>query len=193
MDWGRAFQFQFQDKDWIKKILIGGVLFLVPIFGWLVIVGYAVQTAKNVKNGQETPLPEWDDWGDRFMTGLLAFVTILIYAIPGIVVGLIPCIGVFFNIAWSLFVIPTAYIQFLKHGDIGGALKVNEAVEFIKVNWLNILIVSLMNIVLVICAALGIIALCVGVLFTMFWAQLGYANLIGQLWRSSESSKPAAA
>ena len=193
MDWGRAFQFQFQDKDWIKKILIGGVMFLIPIFGWLVIVGYAVQTAKNVKNGQESPLPEWEDWGGRFITGLMAFLTILIYAIPGIVVGLIPCVGVFINIAWSLFVIPTAYIQFLKHGDIGGALKVNEAVDFIKVNWLNILIVSLMNIVLCICAGLGVIALCIGVLFTAFWAQLGYANLIGQLWRTTESSQPASA
>ena len=114
MDWGSAFQFQFKDKDWLKKILIGGVMFIIPIFGWLVILGYAVETAKNVKNGQDTPLPEWEDWGGRFMTGLLAFVTIFIYAIPGILIGLIPCIGTIINIAYSFLVIPTAYIQFLK-------------------------------------------------------------------------------
>lgn len=33
MDVGRAITYVFQDKGWITKVLIGGVLFIIPILG----------------------------------------------------------------------------------------------------------------------------------------------------------------
>ena len=195
MDWGRCFNYMTQDENWIKKILVGGVFVLLCfiLVGIPFVLGYFIEVVRNVKNGKETPLPEWDDLGNKFVTGLMAFIVCLVYSIPGFIIGLIPCIGSVISVVYSLLVGPTAIIMFAKYGDIGGALKFNEAIEFIKINTLNLILVSILGYVLGILGFLGLIALCVGVLFTLFWAFLGYANLVGQLWRLSEPVPPPAA
>lgn len=40
VDIGRAITYVFQDPQWLKKVLIGGLLSLIPIIGWLIIGGY---------------------------------------------------------------------------------------------------------------------------------------------------------
>ena len=50
MDFGKAFTFAFDDKEWVTKLLIGGILSLIPIVN-LVVVGYTLKTLKNVADG----------------------------------------------------------------------------------------------------------------------------------------------
>ncbi len=85
MDIGKAFTYVFEDPNWIMKVLIGGVLLLIPIVNF-VVIGYALTTLKNVADGQATPMPEWSDFGAHFMKGLYAFVGILVYFLPAIVI-----------------------------------------------------------------------------------------------------------
>ena len=184
MDIGRSFNYMFEDKDWLKKVLIGGLLVLVPIFGWCCIVAFFVEQIRNVKAGKDTPLPEWDNWGEKFMMGLQGFITILIYMVPAIVIGMIPCVGTLIALPYQFLVIPVAWIMFAKYGEIGKALQVSEAIEMIKVHWKDVLIVGLMQMVFGIVAMFGLIALCIGVLFTGFWANLASAQLLGQLSRT---------
>jgi len=47
MDIGRSFKFMFEDEGWITKILIGGILGLIPIVNF-VIYGYQLEVIKNV-------------------------------------------------------------------------------------------------------------------------------------------------
>jgi len=42
MDIGRAFKFMFDDESWITKILLGGILGLVPILNF-VLYGYQLE------------------------------------------------------------------------------------------------------------------------------------------------------
>ena len=42
MDIGKSFSFVFEDKKWIEKILIGGILMLVPILGSILMLGYGM-------------------------------------------------------------------------------------------------------------------------------------------------------
>jgi hypothetical protein len=85
MDFGKAFSYVFEDANWLKKVGIGGALLIVPIFGAMVVYGYMLTTLKNVAEGDKTPLPEWTDFGALFMKGLYAFVGILVYFAPAIV------------------------------------------------------------------------------------------------------------
>lgn len=82
MDVGRAIGYIFEDPDWLKKAAIGSLLFFVPIFGWLVITGYWMRLIRRVYDGQELPLPEWDDFGGDFMLGLKAFIGMLVWISP---------------------------------------------------------------------------------------------------------------
>jgi hypothetical protein len=90
MDIGKAYTFIPEDDDWIKKIIIGGVLILfsflfIPIF---FVIGYQIAVVKKVMNGEDRALPEWNDWGKMFMDGLVVWVAQIVYALPVILLTL---------------------------------------------------------------------------------------------------------
>jgi hypothetical protein len=71
LDFGRAFRFVFEDPDWIKKMLIGGVMAFLGIFiiGTLWVLGYWTRLIRRVAEGHERPLPEWEDLGGLLREG----------------------------------------------------------------------------------------------------------------------------
>jgi hypothetical protein len=88
MDATRSFKYVFEDKDWIKKVLIGGVLNIIPVIGQAFMWGYGLRQLKNVTEGRELPLPEWNDWGGDLMRGIMVFLGYLVYAIPLIILSI---------------------------------------------------------------------------------------------------------
>ena len=88
MDIGRSFKFMFEDEGWITKILIGGILGLIPIVNF-VIYGYQLEVIKNVSQDRELPLPDWDDFGGKFIKGLMVVIASFIYSLPLILVGVV--------------------------------------------------------------------------------------------------------
>ncbi|ELZ43579.1 hypothetical protein C471_00645 [Halorubrum saccharovorum DSM 1137] len=80
--------------DWIGRIIIGGVLgflsvFLLPAF---VIVGYLVRVLEQTIAGEDVP-PEFDEWGDLLMKGVIGSVITIAYTvIPLVVYGVIVAI-----------------------------------------------------------------------------------------------------
>lgn len=89
LDLGQGFRFFFEDPDWIRKILIGGVFTLlsVVIVGGVFVAGYGVHLLRRVVRGEPRPLPEWDELGRLFGDGLRAFGLYLVHILA---VGLVP-------------------------------------------------------------------------------------------------------
>ena len=81
MDVGRAFQYIADDEKWLKKLLIGMVISLVPILNFATF-GYAVQVTQNVAAGMERPLPDWDRFGRYLKNGLRVILAFFIYMLP---------------------------------------------------------------------------------------------------------------
>ena len=96
IDIGRAVQHPFEDQNWISKLLIGGLVNIVPILNFAGF-GYALDHMKNVTRGQDVPLPTWDDLGTKFVTGLKLVVVNFVLALPILAVtcvaGIIPALG----------------------------------------------------------------------------------------------------
>src|SRR5947209_4180909 len=74
LDLGQGFRFFFEDPDWVKKILIGGVFMLLSTFivGAVFVAGYGVHLLRRVVRGEPRPLPEWEELGRFFGDGLRA-------------------------------------------------------------------------------------------------------------------------
>jgi hypothetical protein len=91
MNIGRAFGFITEDEQWLTKILIGGVLQLIPVVGGLLLYGYVVEIARNAMQGHARPLPRWniDTIGDTLLRGLLSWVIMFLYSIPIILIALV--------------------------------------------------------------------------------------------------------
>jgi hypothetical protein len=89
MDFGKSFSFVFDDQDWLKKVLIGGVVNFVPILNFAAI-GYALEVTRQVINRVDSnTLPEWDDLGGKLVKGLVVTVIALVYFAPLIVLSCI--------------------------------------------------------------------------------------------------------
>lgn len=88
MDIQRSFSFVFQDKNWLVKVIIGGIVNLIPILNFASI-GYQIETVQAVKNREET-LPEWSNFGQLFVNGLVFSIGMFIYVF-------IPLLLIFFT------------------------------------------------------------------------------------------------
>lgn len=209
MEIGKAFTYIFDDESWITKILIGGILGIIPIVNFAVF-GYMVETIRNVAQGMERPLPEWSGFGEKFVKGLMVFIIGIIYTIP---IWLIMCcfwaatsaVGVAggnqenlltllsivqgcLTLPYGLIIAilsPAILVSYAVTGELGSAFRFGEIFGLITGNLGNYIIAILLSWLAGLIASLGVIACGVGMLFTGFWASLVVAHLYGQLHRAS--------
>jgi hypothetical protein len=93
MDLGKAFSYVFDDPDWVKKVLLGGVITLVPILNFAA-SGYSLEVTRRVINNDPHPLPEWDDIGGKLVKGLLYTVISFVYALPILLLACLMQVGI---------------------------------------------------------------------------------------------------
>ena len=87
MDIIEEIKFPSTNKDWGLKVLIGGILNMIPIINFLS-SGYNLKVMKEaIENKPE--MPQWGDWGNFFVKGLIAFIISLIYLLIPIIVLLV--------------------------------------------------------------------------------------------------------
>ncbi len=214
MDIGRSFTYMFEDQDWLKKILIGGVVNLIPIVN-LAATGYFIETIRNTAEGQELPLPEWgEDFGGKFMKGLMAGIAGFLYALPimlvvGLVIGLTAvlagasdedvaatgaticsmigyCLMFVYMILLMLF-LPAATVRYALTEQFGAFFRFGEIFALIKANiggYIIALVVALLA--GLVAQIVGGIACGIGIFFTLMWAMLVGANLLGNLVREAQ-------
>lgn len=85
VDYEQAIKKPFTD---IVKLLIGIVLSMIPIIHWFA-KGFILESSGLGKTRPSKKMPEWKNWRDLFIKGLLSDIIFLIYAIPAIVIFLI--------------------------------------------------------------------------------------------------------
>ncbi len=184
MDVGRSFTYMLQQPGGVGKLVIGGLLLFVPIFGWAVVAGYMIRTLRKVAAGDDS-LPEWTDWGGLFVTGLLVWVGGLIYEAPGLIVGRFGTGGALLQSLWGIvvfIVLPAALMRFAATDNIGAFFDFSEIIAFIQANASNYILAVVLALVASVLAMFGLILLIVGVVFTIFWASLVTAHLYGSVW-----------
>jgi hypothetical protein len=202
MDYGKSFSYTFKDEKWISKFLVGVVVSLIPIVN-LAAVGYIVELVRNVRDGLKTPLPEWDDFGGFFISGLKFFLGTLAYALPAILVSLfaIPFSiiggdqpGAFIQLAiigatmvsmllgvLVTVLLPVLLVQFAKREQISDMFAFSEMWDMIRSDFVTyIVILIFLFFATSIVAGAGIIACFIGVFFTSWYAYLISGHLVGQ-------------
>jgi hypothetical protein len=209
MDFGKAFSFVFEDEDWLKKIGVGGLLALIPVVGFLVVMGWGLEIAKRVIQGDEEVLPAWDDFGGYLTKGFLLFLIVFVYTLPVVLVqgcsslpylyenadDTLTTIFTIVTICFSCFtflyslaaylVLPAAAGRYAATGELGEAFKIGEIIKMVRNNLGTYALVLLGGIVASLVASLGSIACVIGVLFTMVYAMAINGHLWGQAYVDS--------
>lgn len=207
MDIGKAFSFVFDDEQWISSILICGLLLLVPILGSFLVIGYMLETARNVAMGSPRPLPKWNNFGEKLSLGFAGFVISLVYALPLVlIVVLFACLGVGIGGAAGsedaaaaiigssmlcivpLFMILALVIQplilaatarYLQTGSLGSAFQVGEVIAMVRADLGGWVVLFLLYLLCGAVAGLGSIVV-IGFIFTAPYSQAVFGHLLGQ-------------
>jgi hypothetical protein len=98
MDLGKAFSYVFDDPKWLRKLLLAAFVTVVPTVGPIILVGWLLETLRNIRAGQPYPIPEWsgDDLARWLGRGVAATVTMAAWIVPCLLVlGLILGCGSF--------------------------------------------------------------------------------------------------
>lgn len=149
--------------------------------------GYFIRTLREVSLGGEK-LPEWTDFGDLLVKGLLVWAGSLIYQIPGFIFSA----GDNFNFLGSLWglvvfvVLPAALIRFAITDNFGAFFDFSEIFSFIQRNLNNYVIALVLSLVVWFLSLFGLILLILGIVFTFFWASLVMAHLYGSVYAARE-------
>jgi hypothetical protein len=169
MDIAKSFTFMFEDPDWLRKLGVGilvillGFVLLVVLIGivpLLMVAGYGPVALRNVMDGQEHPLPEWDNFGGFLGLGFKLAAALFVWALPAIAFSLPLGIGsaLLSNsqtsganaggitlvvcssclvILWSLLIVlftPAIYIRLARTGRFGSAFAFGKLWELTRAN-----------------------------------------------------------
>jgi hypothetical protein len=216
MDIGKSFTFMFDDERWITKILVGGLFILACMFlvGIPFVVGYMLRTTRNVMNGVEKPLPEWDNLGEMFKEGLILCLIYFVWLIPvwivsclmtivaaaagnsydaqGIVGVLSICTSCISLVWWIVIalVTPAVFIRFAKTPEFASGFAFSALWEFTRDNIGNVIIAVLIGWVAALISSVGLVLCVIGMIFTSFWAYLVQVHLYGQIYAKRKGGGP---
>lgn len=89
LDLGELATFPMAEDDWVETVLIGGIVTLAGLFLFiplLAVYGYMVDAMRGAVEGETEP-PALEDWGDLLLDGLKAYVIMIVFQIPAMVIG----------------------------------------------------------------------------------------------------------
>lgn len=213
MDFGKAFSYVFEDPDWFKKVGIASLVGLIPIIGQLVVMGFALQTARNVMRGEIRPLADLD-FSSQLGLGFKSFVVALVYSLPLIILSIpivvLPlllsgngkspdttlqtlrailtacCSGlmILYGLAMA-FLVPAATANLVAKDSLAAGLRFGEVIGLIKSNPGAWLLVFLGSLVSGFISPLGSIACGIGAILTTTYAMLINSHLYAQAFKKS--------
>jgi hypothetical protein len=208
---GDALSYPSNSDDWLKTMLIGGVLIvtsflIIPAF---LLQGYFVRVLRSAARGEDTP-PSFDDWEKMLVEGLKMTVIGVAYAffatiLPVIVVavgGLISDIlGLILGLLAIVFIfavsylIPAAQTNFALTGKFGAAFEVKQVTDaaFTSQYFVAVLLSVVVGVILGFISAL--LSLLVIGLFFLVYTQMVvyylYGRGCGPNLRSPQVREPA--
>lgn len=215
---GDAFGFAFKDPAWFGKVLVQGLIFIIPIIGWIAGVGWLLLAFDNARAGRNELPPA----GFHLGRGIGLFGAYLIYAIvlnipawilDGIgsrglvqdctdvttnvctynyVGGPLSALGSLWSFAASLvlyFLAPTLIVM-VAHYGFGGAFALGRVWSYATSNIGNSVIAGLLMWVAGLIGGLGFILCCVGALVTIPYSVTIQAALAA--WFERVQATPAA-
>jgi len=196
----KAIRFPFNDEQWLQKLIVGGVLNVIPIINFLSI-GYAYQVFKSTLKKEDATMPEWRNWGDLFIKGLVIAVICLCYSfIPAFITvlgislitkgwlasflgALLLIIGFAVGLVITFF-LPMAIASYVLGGEqIGDAFKIGFILDKVKEILDSYLVSYLVSIGAIILAALLLFVPIIKYLIfpiAMFYVYLFLSILFGE-------------
>jgi len=200
---GDAFTWPFSDREWFPKMILQGLIAIIPIVGHIALLGWLLITIDNYRAGRRELAPA----GFHLERGIALWAVLLVYVIvlfiPGGIIngigaasdngsGLAVIGGLLYLAALILlvFVIPAIFLNTYRAGFSGG-FDVAGIWQLATTNPTPTALAAVMILVANLISGLGVIVCCVGLLFTVPYAAAIVAGVV--TWYERELAGPAPA
>lgn len=124
------------DEKVAGKVLVGGVLWLIPVVN-LVCLGFLAEVMRRTARGNPG-LPEWQDWADMLWDGLFVLLITLCYLGPPVAVSVVVrdlplafIMTILMTLAVALLV-PMAVVRYVVTDRLTAALSLREVLRDIR-------------------------------------------------------------
>ena len=193
-----AFAWPVRDPEWVRKIVLMGLILLIPIAGPITNLGWMLAALDRLRAGEERlPPANFDSLG----RGLRLFLVLLVYYLALVAVAAvvyIPSVLLFAEegshepanpllvslavvlslMAFGILTLGSLVVTFatpavilaVDKGGMGAGLRVAEVVRQVRVSPTNTVVAGLMLIAASLVAQIGSVACVVGVVFTAAYA-----------------------
>jgi hypothetical protein len=213
---GDAFGWAFKDPSWLSKIVVQGLILIIPIVGWIAATGWLMMAFENARAGRNELPPA----GFHLARGIGIFGVYVIYSIvlniPSSILNGIGSQGLVYRCPtssncsyvyvggplsglgslWGFvaglfldFLVPTLIVM-VYHSGFAGGFDLARVWRYATSNVTNSVIGGLIIFVTGFIAAAGLIACCIGFFFTAIYAFSVQAGVAA--WFERQQSAPAA-
>jgi len=197
---GDSFAWPFQDPGWFGKMVVQGLIYIIPIVGPIAMYGWLLMTIDNYRAGRRELPPA----GFHLSRGIALFVVYLVYAIViqipgGVLIGIgggnhssgLLALGYLIDTVLGLllaFLLPAIILSTYRAG-FGGGFDVGGVWAMATRNPGTTVVAALLSIVAGLISGLGIILCLVGLLFTIPYGQAIIAGIV--TWYERQLTGPA--
>jgi hypothetical protein len=108
-----SFRFPIQNALARKEVLLGAALVLLPLVGWVLNMGHRIEMVHKMHHGQPA-WPSWNSYGRLLKSGIMTFLGMIYYYLPGAVLLAIS----YWHRTWLIF--PAVGLLFLATIGIPG-------------------------------------------------------------------------
>jgi hypothetical protein len=199
---GNSFSLPFKSQNWASTFVLTGLIALIPIVGWINLLGWMLALVDNYRAGRTDLPPAGFQYLGR---GANLFLVVLVYGVVLFLIIVVPLLfllggaiassnssgfgssaafsGGFFTylglvqvFSLVIYLFYPAVIVATERGGIGGGLNLGRVYTLASKSWKNTIIAGLLIYVAGFLGGLGIYACCVGLLFSLPY---GYAVMAG--------------
>jgi hypothetical protein len=203
-DVGNSFSLPFKSPNWASTFVLMGLIALIPIVGWINLLGWMLALIDNYRSGRTDLPPAGFQYlsrgGNLFVVFLVyGLVIALIFLVPFFLLlggaiassnggtdsagfsaafggGFLAYAGLAQLLALVLYLFYPAVVVATERGGIGGGLNPSQVLGLASRNWKNTIIAGILIWVAGFIGGLGLYACCVGLLFSLPY---GYSVMAG--------------
>jgi hypothetical protein len=192
-----AFAFPIQSREHRREVLVGGLLLLIPVIGWILNMGHRIMMTHRMQHGLPAT-PAWRSHRELLKHGFVTFVGMIEYHLPAMVFAVAawrtgtPALYLVASIAWILatVAVPGYMSHYCFTLDLREVINPFRALRRVmeggRAYW-HAWAIALLALGL---SFIGLLALGVGFLFTSVWfwqvAGFSFANVFSHRFNLSE-------
>jgi len=195
-----SFTYIFKDKNWKKKLVVGGVIGVIPILN-ISLLGYMGDITTLIYEGKNNELPEFNIFS-QFIKGLKIFIVLFVYSILFIfifsfililfilsimILDILDIFSVTFNdifnvisivcFAISMLFMHIAFSHYIYTNKISSSFEFATLFRILKKIWVNILIFDIIY-----CIITGFLAIAICIMAVLFFLTIILIPVAIWLW-----------